>query len=120
VQHWSRGGPTDLDNLVLLCRRHHRSVHEGGWRIVTEPVTGELVFHCPAGTAVHPSPPSGPKGADIDQRNRQLGLDIGPNTCESVGMGDRLDYGDTVMVLCQRQVVANRRRAAAVAVSAQT
>ena len=30
--HWINGGPTDLDNLVLLCRRHHRMVHEGGWR----------------------------------------------------------------------------------------
>ena len=28
VVHWSDGGPTALDNLVLLCRRHHRAVHE--------------------------------------------------------------------------------------------
>ena len=28
------GGPTVLENLVLLCRFHHRCVHEGGWRIV--------------------------------------------------------------------------------------
>jgi Domain of unknown function (DUF222)/HNH endonuclease len=27
--HWAEGGPTSLDNLVLLCRRHHRAVHEG-------------------------------------------------------------------------------------------
>jgi hypothetical protein len=31
LQHWTRGGPTKLPNLVLLCRRHHRMVHEGGW-----------------------------------------------------------------------------------------
>jgi hypothetical protein len=31
--HWLDGGPTDLDNLVLLCRAHHRAVHEGGWRL---------------------------------------------------------------------------------------
>ena len=30
IQHWADGGPTNLDNLVLLCRRHHRAVHEGG------------------------------------------------------------------------------------------
>ena len=34
VVHWSRGGSTDLGNLVLLCRRHHWMVHEGGWQIV--------------------------------------------------------------------------------------
>jgi hypothetical protein len=34
VVHWIHGGGTDLDNLVLLCHRHHRMVHEGGWQIV--------------------------------------------------------------------------------------
>jgi hypothetical protein len=32
--HWANGGTTDLDNLVLLCKRHHRMVHEGGWQLV--------------------------------------------------------------------------------------
>jgi len=30
---WSRGGATDLDNLVLICGFHHRLVHEHGWRV---------------------------------------------------------------------------------------
>ena len=31
---WSRGGPTDLDNLALLCPRHHTDVHtSGGWTL---------------------------------------------------------------------------------------
>jgi hypothetical protein len=34
VVHWIHGGGTELDNLVLLCHRHHRMVHEGGWQIV--------------------------------------------------------------------------------------
>ena len=31
---WGHGGETNLDNLVLLCHRHHWSVHEGGWQLV--------------------------------------------------------------------------------------
>jgi hypothetical protein len=33
IVHGSDGGPTELENLVSLCRRHHRAVHEQGWRI---------------------------------------------------------------------------------------
>ena len=31
VVHWAEGGRTALDNLVLLCRAHHRKIHDGGW-----------------------------------------------------------------------------------------
>ena len=31
--HWIHGGSTNLDNLVLLCHRHHRMVHEDNWQI---------------------------------------------------------------------------------------
>jgi hypothetical protein len=34
VVHWIHGGTTDLDNLVLLCHRHHWMVHEGDWQLV--------------------------------------------------------------------------------------
>jgi len=33
IRHWAQGGPTTLSNLVLLCRRHHRSVHEDGFQM---------------------------------------------------------------------------------------
>ena len=33
VEHWSNGGETGLDNLMLLCTRHHTLVHEGGFRV---------------------------------------------------------------------------------------
>jgi HNH endonuclease len=33
IHHWARGGETALDNLVLLCRHHHRLVHEGGFSV---------------------------------------------------------------------------------------
>jgi hypothetical protein len=34
VVHWVEGGETNLGNLLLLCRRHHRMVHEGEWQLV--------------------------------------------------------------------------------------
>ena len=37
IVHWAQGGPTDLENLILLCGFHHRLVHEAGWRISGDP-----------------------------------------------------------------------------------
>jgi hypothetical protein len=34
VEFWSRGGPTNLSNLVSICLYHHRCVHEGHWQVV--------------------------------------------------------------------------------------
>jgi hypothetical protein len=33
IWHWALGGPTKIDNLVLLCGYHHRLVHHGGWEV---------------------------------------------------------------------------------------
>src|SRR5688572_24110777 len=33
VHHWADGGETSVDNLMLLCWRHHQLLHEGGYRI---------------------------------------------------------------------------------------
>ncbi|MDA3041354.1 MAG: DUF222 domain-containing protein, partial [Actinomycetota bacterium] len=40
LRHGSRGGRTDLDNLVLVCRHHHRLVHGPTWAIVRDTLTG--------------------------------------------------------------------------------
>ena len=33
ITHWAHGGETKRENLALLCRRHHKLVHEGGYSI---------------------------------------------------------------------------------------
>jgi len=57
LQHWLDGGPTDLDNLVLVCRAHHRAVHEGGWHLQHQP-DGRLTAPPP-----HRHPPRRPTAA---------------------------------------------------------
>lgn len=56
IEHWARGGATDRDNLVLLCRFHHRLVHEGGFTV--RRMRCEVVFRRPDGVAVHEVPAS--------------------------------------------------------------
>jgi len=43
IKHWADGGETSLSNLVLLCRRHHHLVHEGGFAC-EKSADGEIVF----------------------------------------------------------------------------
>ncbi len=50
VRHWARGGPTSLANTVLLCRRHHRIVHDHG---LTVEIRDEFpVFRRPDGSVI--------------------------------------------------------------------
>lgn len=63
VEHWADGGVSRLPNLVLLCRRHHRAVHEGGFDVTTGP-SGALEFWRPDGARLSERP-SMPAGVDI-------------------------------------------------------
>ena len=58
IRHWANGGETSLDNLALLCRRHHRLVHEGGFG-VERIAGGALRFTRPDGRVIaeHPRLP---------------------------------------------------------------
>jgi hypothetical protein len=33
IRHWADGGPTSLDNMVLLCGEHHRTIHHTPWEV---------------------------------------------------------------------------------------
>jgi hypothetical protein len=33
IWHWGDGGPTDMNNLVLLCGFHHRLIHHSDWEV---------------------------------------------------------------------------------------
>lgn len=55
IVHWADGGETRMDNLVLLCRHHHRLVHEGGFGLQALP-RGDMVFTRPDGKRIPQAP----------------------------------------------------------------
>jgi Domain of unknown function (DUF222)/HNH endonuclease len=58
IHHWAHGGKTSLDNLVLLCRHHHRLVHEGGYSVRRgSGADGEVEFRRADGREIPLVPP---------------------------------------------------------------
>jgi hypothetical protein len=48
MRHWTKGGLTNLDNLITLCGRHHNAVHELGWSMRGD-ANGQVSFVTPTG-----------------------------------------------------------------------
>ncbi|MDZ7731988.1 MAG: HNH endonuclease signature motif containing protein [Acidimicrobiia bacterium] len=74
---WEAGGPTSLENLVLVCRHHHRLVHDFGWSVHLDR-RARPRFRRPDGHELDPDP--GPldvarRGAHIADRARRRRLD---------------------------------------------
>jgi hypothetical protein len=94
VRHWAEGGETSLDNLVLLCRRHHRFVHEGGY---TVDGTGDRFrFRDPWGAPI-PDAPRPPPG----RLDRILEVEAGSYV---TGLGDPMDLDMAVGALTRYAV----------------
>jgi hypothetical protein len=70
VRHWAGGGETSLENLLLLCTRHHRAVHEGGFTIRKD-FQDHWRFFRPDGIAV---PECGYIGGD--EQTERVGLSL--------------------------------------------
>ena len=110
VQHWADGGPTRLDNLVLLCRRHHRVVHEEGFRITLD-AAGEVEFLRPDGRPfpAAPLPPlwTGAPLAPVTERLDREGVTIDGQTATPAWKGERMDINWVVDSLWQPSGTAN-------------
>jgi hypothetical protein len=58
IRHWADGGATRLDNLILLCKTHHRLLHEGGFGLEADPTgRGQPIFKSPRGVRIPEVPP---------------------------------------------------------------
>ncbi len=95
IKHWSDGGETSLDNLVQLCRHHHRLVHEGGFSCQKN-AEAKLEFHNAEGKLIAPAGrlPTLPSNFDLSERmrNRYEDLFIDANTCVSKFDDVRIDW----------------------------
>jgi len=102
IRHWAQGGPTTLSNLALLCRWHHRAVHEEGYQVDLEP-DGTLRFRRPDGRLLPDVPPPVAVPADPVQvlraRHDTQGLRLHARTACPLWLGERLDLGWAIDVL---------------------
>ena len=102
IEHWADGGETALDNLVLLCRRHHRAVHEEGFGITLD-AAGDVHFTRPDGRPfpAAPQPPlwAGAPLAPVAERLDQEGIEIEEQVTPPAWKGERVDIGWAVGLL---------------------
>jgi 5-methylcytosine-specific restriction endonuclease McrA len=105
LRHWAHGGPTTLSNLALLCRRHHRAVHEEGYQVARGP-DGALRFKRPDGRPLPEVPaPAAVPGDPIEAlraRHDSQGLRLDARTACPGWLGERLDVGWAIDVLHPR------------------
>jgi hypothetical protein len=95
MKHWADGGETSLDNLVQLCRYHHRLLHEHGFDCErTE--TGEIRFTNALGNEIGVSdalPAIDENTHPREWLQNELGnLRITPKTCVTRWTGERMDW----------------------------
>ena len=109
VQHWARGGPTALSNLVSLCRRHHRAVHEEGYQVARTADDG-FQFRRPNGDVIPDVPPPAAVPADpvaaVRVENEASDVRIDARTACARWTGERLDLGWAIDVLHPRAAPA--------------
>ena len=102
IRHWAEGGPTTLSNLALLCRRHHRAVHEEGFQ-VQRLASGELEFRRPDGRRLPDAPrlPGVPADAAdaLCEQNLSAGARVDANTLKPEWDGTRFNVGYAISVM---------------------
>ena len=112
VEHWADGGATRLQNLLSLCRFHHRAVHEQGLRVVRGDGDGQFRFLRPDGAPLPAEPPvpswAGAPLAPVDARLAAAGISIGPNTATPDWYGESLDLTAALDVLWEPPAAAAR------------
>jgi hypothetical protein len=111
IKHWADGGDTSMDNLVTLCRKHHRQLHQGCFTISVEKTDHDqqLVFATPTGKKIQTSFfPQFPNVSAETSANalRHLEPSVDSKTCIPHWHGESCDYGMAVAALSRRDGIS--------------
>ncbi|MHA6622148.1 HNH endonuclease signature motif containing protein [Pseudonocardia sp. DLS-67] len=103
VLSWLFGGPTDVDNLVLICGFHHRLIHDVGYRIHHQ--AGRWGFLRPDGTPIPTvAAPLNGNAESLIEMHTWARLRIDRTTLSPDWYGERLDPEPILDALLPKRV----------------
>ena len=89
LEHWAFGGATTLDNMILLCGFHHRSYHDGAYRIAK--IEDGCRFETDDGHLIGQS--------RLEPVDPQIPTNFAPDTARAAWGGERMDFDHMMFVL---------------------
>ena len=95
IHHWAQGGKKKLSNLILLCRHHHRLIHEGGYEVLHEG-GGDFDFYTPQGAKIPLVPPVEQPDFDVIDMVRCTGKRVSAETLVPLWSGEKMDLNMAV------------------------
>jgi hypothetical protein len=107
IKHWANGGETRLNNLITLCRFHHRQLHQGEFTIT--PDGHDFTFSNRRGIKILPTfRPQFPDQENVSAEIFELETirpEISAETCKTKWAGEILDMDIAIGALLRRDLV---------------
>ena len=94
IIEWEAGGLTDLLNLLLFCRFHHRKVHQGRYTVDLDVETADVEIRRPDGTLV--------TARDVDLEDAAPPIDTSDDALRPGEAGTRLELDDIIQNMAHR------------------
>jgi len=112
ITHWADGGETKLENLTLVCRVHHRAIHEEGFRVELVGKGEEIRFFRPDGRPIPTAPEAPPLPAEpvaeMVRAHSEEGIEPDAWTATPLWYGEPFDLGLAIDMLRPRGATRSR------------